>query len=351
MRHIPRTLCEALLANRSPHLEDLTIEVLETVAERRTRNKQKRSGKGSRPSIWLVAVSRVLTKFGIIREPLRPFRKLAAWRTENSNLTENVPAEWASLCKFWFNTSTLCLNSRRRTYYTLLNIGRWVGHEHLDPSPARWTRDLAAKCVAMVIRIRNGEWTKLSGSVRKPGQPTAANTKASTLSILRRFFRDLQEWETIPRRFNSLQAFATPKTVIAQIGPRPRVIADDVWAKLLWAGLNFTADDLPQMGRYRCPLRRRTHFRFELMRAFVITWLFAGLRINEITRLRLGCIRWQHIDLDTDRARNALSRDAVCFLDVPVNKTGKAFTKPVDRLVGEAIAEWEKVRPPQVEAD
>jgi hypothetical protein len=143
----------------------------------------------------------------------------------------------------------------------------------------------------MVIRTRNGEWTKLSGSVRNPGQPTAATTKASTLSILRRFFRDLQEWETIPRRFNPLQAFATPKTVIAQIGPWPRV-ADDVWAKLLWAGLNFTADDLPKMGRYRCALRRRTHFRFELIRAFVMTWLFAGLHINEITRFCLGCIRW-----------------------------------------------------------
>jgi hypothetical protein len=33
--------------------------------------------------------------------------------------------------------------------------------------------------------------------------------------------------------------------------------------------------------------------------------------------------------------------------EVPVNKTGKAFTKPVDRLVGEAIAAWEKVRPAQ----
>ncbi len=346
MRHIPRTLCEALLLNRSPHLENLTIEVLETVAERRTR-KNKECGNRSRPSIWLVAVSRVLTKLGIIREPLRPFRKLAAWRTKNTNLTENVPPEWANLCKFWFDTSTLCLNSRRRSYYTLLNIGRWVGHEHMEPSPVRWTRDLAAKCVGMVIRIRNGEWTKLSVSVRNPGQPTAANTKASTLSILRRFFRDLQEWETIPRRFNPLQAFATPKTLIAQIGPKPRVIADDLWAKLLWAGLNFTADDLPQMGRYRSQLRRRTHFRFELIRAFVITWLFAGLRINEITRLRLGCIRWQHSDLDTDTTQEAVSRGAVCFLEVPVNKTGRAFTKPVDRLVGEAIACWEKVRPPQ----
>ena len=35
---------------------------------------------------------------------------------------------------------------------------------------------------------------------------------------------------------------------------------------------------------------------------------------------------------------------AVCMLDVPVNKTSSSFTKPVDRIVGEAIATWEKVR-------
>ncbi len=138
IRHIPRTVCEALLANRSPHLEDLTIEVLEIVAQRRKRNKQRKSG---RPSMWLVAVSRVLTKLGIIREPLRPFTKLPAWRTEDSDLRENVPVEWANVCRFWFDTSTLCLNSRRRTYYTLLQIGRWASHEHLEPSPARWTRN------------------------------------------------------------------------------------------------------------------------------------------------------------------------------------------------------------------
>jgi integrase len=346
MQHIPRTVCELLLTNRSPYLEDLSIELLEAVAERRKRNKQK-NGIGSRPSVWLVAVSRVLTKLGIIREPLRPFAKLPAWKARNSDLTENVPMEWANLCRFWFHTSTLCLNSRRRTYYTLLNIGRWVSQQHLEPSPARWTRDLAAKCVAMVTRLRSGEWTKITGCVRNLGQPMAANTKAATLSILRRFFRDLQEWETILRRFNPLQAFATPKTLIAQIGPKPRVIADDVWAKLLWAGLNFAADDLPQMGRYRSQLRPRTHFRFELIRAFVITWLFAGLRINEITRLRLGCIRWQHIDLETHAPQEDQPGGAVCFLDVPVNKTGRAFTKPVDRLVGEAIADWERVRPAQ----
>ena len=169
MRHIPRTVCEALLANRSPHLEDVTIETLKKVEENRKRNKKRQKGTGSRPSVWLVAVSRVLTKLGVIREPLCPFTKGPAWKAEKCELAENVPTEWANLCRFWFDTSTLCLNSRRRSYYVLLNIGRWVGHEHLETSPGRWTRELAAQCVAMVTRMRSGDWTKVVRSVRNLG--------------------------------------------------------------------------------------------------------------------------------------------------------------------------------------
>jgi len=60
--------------------------------------------------------------------------------------------------------------------------------------------------------------------------------------------------------------------------------------------------------------------------------------------LSISSILW-NIPQDADGTRELLPGDAVCLLDVPVNKTGTAFTKPVDRLVGEAIAAWEKVRP------
>ena len=66
-----------------------------------------------------------------------------------------------------------------------------------------------------------------------------------------------------------------------------------------------------------------------------VTWLFGGLRSDEIVRLRVGCVRWQ------PRADGA---DRVCLLDVPAHKTGAPFTKPVDPLVGQA---WEAVRPAQ----
>src|ERR1035441_3727853 len=37
----------------------------------------------------------------------------------------------------------------------------------------------------------------------------------------------------------------------------------------------------------------------------------------------------------------------VCDLDVPVNKTSQAFTKPVDQIVGESVRAWEAERPQQ----
>ncbi len=70
-----------------------------------------------------------------------------------------------------------------------------------------------------------------------------------------------------------------------------------------------------------------------------MVWLFAGLRSDEIARLRVGAIRWKHAE-DGSSAH-------VCLLDVPVNKTSTAFVKPVDPIVGEGIEGWEKVRPRQ----
>ena len=42
-----------------------------------------------------------------------------------------------------------------------------------------------------------------------------------------------------------------------------------------------------------------------------------------------------------------LADDAVCLLDVPVHKTGTAFTKPLDPIVGQAIQAWQALRPEQ----
>src|SRR6266852_4487917 len=86
----------------------------------------------------------------------------------------------------------------------------------------------------------------------------------------------------------------------------------------------------------------------ELVKAIAIAWLFAGLRSDELVRLRVGCIRWQHSDGGPNAATTHQPGDAAtCLLDVSTHKTGTSYTKPVDPLVGEAIANWEARRPVQ----
>jgi hypothetical protein len=120
-----------------------------------------------------------------------------------------------------------------------------------------------------------------------------------------------------------------PRSVQALVERNPRVLADDVWAKLIWAGLNLSAADLSVQGG------GSHYYPLPLVRALSVVWLFSGLHWEEIRRLRLGCIRWQQ-DVPGER---------VCLLSVPVNKTNTAFTKPVDTIVGETIDNWKRSVP------
>jgi integrase len=287
------------------------------------------------------AISRVLTKIGSFPEPIEIERPFIV-KAELPTVTDGVPPEWARLCRRWLDTATYSLRNRRKSYYFLLNLGRWLAKTHSNvKSPADWTRELAAEAVGVTCRWLAGDWSMESPiHIKNRGRVLAASTYAGRLSILRVFFRDLQEWEMIPRRFDPIRSFTTPKSVLAKIGPNPRIISDDVWAKLVWAGLNLTAEDLPRRRQ-----GRENSYPVEMCKALVLTWLFAGLRINEIVRLRLSCIRWQKEEVSIPGATEKLPGSSVCMLEVPVNKTSTAFTKPVDPIVGEAIPAWEKVRP------
>ena len=232
----------------------------------------------------------------------------------------------------------------RQTFRTILcKVVRWLREQHPTVrEPGHWTRDLCAAYIAQVERMHIGQYVQRRAPLTsRLGRPLSARTKAGYIVAVRTFFQDCQEWEWSPRRMDPARALAIPRSIRALTGPNPRVIADDVWAKLLWAGLNLEAQDLPaNVGGQFYPL--------ELVRALALVWLFAGLRSDELVRLRLGCIRWQRQEgSDPVAAQETVSQDAICLLDVPTHKTGSAFTKPVDPLVGRAITAWETIRPVQ----
>lgn len=96
------------------------------------------------------------------------------------------------------------------------------------------------------------------------------------------------------------------------------------------------------------PPRSGQAYPIELIRAITLTWLFSGQRSDEIARLRVGCARWQPEDVTVPgRPGDVLAKDAVCLLDIPTHKTGTAFTKPVDPILGRAVEAWQQVRPIQ----
>lgn len=317
-------LGEALLLNESPHLEDLSAECL---------NRFRRAAAAGKRSLYF-QLAKALAADGVIAAPLPVAHPLVS--EERPLIAEGVAPAWADWIERWRRTSTL--DSRDNLRLHLYKLGRWLGAHHPEVvAPDAWTRDLCAEYVAAACRMRVGDYTVRKVAQARAGEPLSPRSVAAELVAARTFFWDCQEWGWFPRRFDPGRSLALPRSVKAKIVCKPRVIADDVWARLLWAGLRLEQDDLPRAGRdgvqgHAYPL--------EYVRAVALVWLFAGLRSDELSRLRVGCVRWQ-------QPSSGAGERPVCLLDVPVHKTGVDFTKPVEPQVGEAIEAWEAVRPAQ----
>ena len=113
------TLERMLLANRSPHLEDLTIEKLEEMHRLRMPHSNKP---------FLVAISRVLAVEGLITRSLAQAQK-SDYPHEGRQLS-GCPEEWVRWCKKWFDTATITESTRRHYYGNLLRAGRWMANTH-----------------------------------------------------------------------------------------------------------------------------------------------------------------------------------------------------------------------------
>ncbi len=315
-------LGEALLLNESPHLEDLTAERLDRF---------RRDAVVGKRSLYF-QLAKALAADGVLTAPLPVAQPIGPERAPL--IVEGVAPDWADWIERWRRTSTL--DSRGSIRLHLYKLGRWLGVHHPEVvAPAQWSRDLCAEYVVAACRMRVGDYTTRKIDYPRAGQALTPRTVAAELVAARTFFWDCQEWGWIPRRFDPGRSLALPRSVKAKIVRKPRVIADDVWARLLWAGLHLEQDDLARAGR-----DRRHVYPLEYVRAVTLVWLFAGLRSDELSRLRVGCVRWQLPFPDAGER-------PVCLLDVPVHKTGVDFTKPIDPQVGEAIEVWEAARPPQ----
>ncbi len=329
-------VAELFIINQRPEFEVLSLEVLESARTRWL-------DCNYRSSLYY-RLARVLAALGILSEEPkirnRNDRKLARQKR-----IARIAPQWSATVERWESTSTLTPRSRAHTRGVILKAGRWLQVTHPDITGAeQWTRELAADYVAAVSRMKVGDYVSRSTGLGKQiGKPVSARTKSAYLSGIRCFFADLHAWEWIPRRFDPLRAFATPRSIKTLIGPAPRTIADDLWAKLLWAGLNLDINDLPAHGSGpKVKGSPKGHYYpIEMLQALSLVWLFAGLRSDEIFRLRLGCVRQE------PSPKASTKTAAYWLLDVPVHKTGTAMTKPIDPIVGEAIIAWERVRPEQ----
>ena len=221
---LPGVLAQALLINRSPRLADLTTAAFAALHAHP-------ATMGRYPAA-LHALQTMVADLGHCDPPVRPGFNHAP------GIVGTHP-DWAAWVQRWHDTSTLTPKVRAIVRTQMAKAGRWLAAEHPEiTEPGQWTRSTCAAWVAAIDRMTVGDYTQRRDALAgRGGTPIAPRTKAHILMASRTFFRDCQEWEWIGRRFDPTRALAMPRSIAALIGTDPRIIADDVWAKLIWAGL------------------------------------------------------------------------------------------------------------------
>jgi hypothetical protein len=334
----------ALLFNRSPYLEILTTEIL-AVLKQSIEQKYIRKG--------ISTLAKVLFNMQVITTPLarahRPYKPSIQKNTD----VRSVSTQWEEGCQRWYEEKMRLLSQNaedghledsythngetilrsplpnesttqylRVTHSHLLKVGLWLAQECPGViGPDQWDRRVAAKFVGAVSNLVLGEWCYPGpGQAHRVGQEASARTKLRYLRYVRAFFADLQRWGWIAYNLNPDKDLRSPTRLLREADTAPEPIPDEVWHKLLKAGLELTASDLP------------TRYPFEMTRALALVWLFSGLYATEMYRLRTGCIQQ--------------CNDGY-FIDVPTKIQGETFPKRIARSVAEAILRWKEVRPQQ----
>jgi hypothetical protein len=131
-KDIQWALCSVLLANKSPNLHDLTVDVLR--AERDLTTVPYRGAS-------IAVLSSALKHLGAIPEAID--RKYG--HTRFGDPRDGVDPVWVDYVERWVQTSTTQKNSRERVRYLLLKAGRWLSKSiptapRLIAGPGSWPR-------------------------------------------------------------------------------------------------------------------------------------------------------------------------------------------------------------------
>ena len=329
-----QTVADILLYHASPKLDVVTDDSLKAYAA----HAPSRSARDQ-----VCTVSGALVEMGIVSQRVTYFRP-----REQSEHWERlgVGEEWLRWCQRWRTASPVSETTRRGRFGDLMTAGRWLRRDHPEvASPAQWTLDLAFEYVRFVDGMLIGELLREPRPNLRMGQPLTPNGKVGILAAMRAFFRDLQYWEWIERRFNPDRGFALPRQVQRSRERNPRPIDEAFWLKLRAASLSLRPEDLPRptdRGQWRYP------YPLEMIQALAVTWAFSGCRSNEIGRLEVGCAYVEHVPGQSDPVESeATPAFDQPMLRVPVNKTRGEFVKPVERPLLDAVLAWECLRPEQ----
>lgn len=325
--YLRRVVSLLLLVAGSPRLEAVTLEHLDAAyAEGNLPESARRT---------VHRVSRALELAGLTARSCRiPGHSRPVERT-------GVAPEWAEWCDRWRATSPRAAKNRDNVHSTVLRVGLWLAERHPEVrSPADWTAETCLDFVAMAAEATTGRYAFVER--RGAGKPMTAKAKSGLIYAVRSFFADLQGWGWTEPRFAPHAALGLPSSVRRQLGPSPRDIDEVTWLKLVWASLNLAPEDLRAGGP-----TGRVFYPFELVRAVAVLWTHAGLRANELSRLRCGCVRARADEIADDETGRRFPAGSVCLVEVPYNKTSAPFSKPVAGVVREAVEAWEAVRPNQ----
>jgi hypothetical protein len=135
-------VCQILLLNRSPLLEDLSGQALAAI--RTAPAMQGQWGKD------FYGIHRAVAALGHAELPSHPRNDPVPAPIEGAS------GVWADWVERWYAASTLTPKIRTNYRSVLAKIGRWLSAEHPEVAePAQWTRQTCAAWVATVDRMRS----------------------------------------------------------------------------------------------------------------------------------------------------------------------------------------------------